>query len=33
LPYDRPLPKALITRITKFRVKELKARDAKWMTR
>jgi len=33
LPYDRPLPKALITRITKFRVRELKARDAKWMTR
>jgi uncharacterized protein YdhG (YjbR/CyaY superfamily) len=33
LPYDKPLPRALITRITKFRVKELKARDAKWMTR
>lgn len=33
LPYDRPLPKALITRITKFRVRDLKARDAKWMTR
>ena len=33
LPYDKPLPKALITRITKFRVRELKARDAKWMTR
>ena len=32
-PYDRPLPKALITRITRFRVKELQARDAKWMTR
>jgi uncharacterized protein YdhG (YjbR/CyaY superfamily) len=32
-PYDRPLPKALITRITKFRVRELRARDAKWMTR
>jgi uncharacterized protein YdhG (YjbR/CyaY superfamily) len=33
LPYDKPLPKALITRITKFRVRELKARDAKWMSR
>jgi uncharacterized protein YdhG (YjbR/CyaY superfamily) len=33
LPYDKPLPRALITRITKFRVRELKARDAKWMTR
>jgi uncharacterized protein YdhG (YjbR/CyaY superfamily) len=33
LPLDKPLPRALITRITKFRVKELKARDAKWMTR
>ena len=32
-PYDRPLPKALITRITKFRARELRARDAKWMTR
>ena len=32
-PYDKPLPRALITRITKFRVRELKARDAKWMTR
>jgi hypothetical protein len=32
-PYDRPLPKALITRITKFRVRELRACDAKWMTR
>ena len=33
LPYDRPLPRALITRITKFRARELKSRDAKWMTR
>jgi len=32
-PLDKPLPRALITRITKFRVQELKARDAKWMTR
>jgi uncharacterized protein YdhG (YjbR/CyaY superfamily) len=33
LPYDKPMPRALITRITKFRVRELKARDAKWMAR
>jgi uncharacterized protein YdhG (YjbR/CyaY superfamily) len=33
LPLDRPLPRALITRITKFRVQELEARDAKWMAR
>ena len=33
LPYDEPIPRALITRITKFRVKELRARDAKWMSR
>ena len=33
LPLDKPLPKALITRITKFRAKEAKAHDAKWMSR
>jgi uncharacterized protein YdhG (YjbR/CyaY superfamily) len=33
LPYDKPLPRALLTRITKFRARELKARDAKWMAR
>jgi uncharacterized protein YdhG (YjbR/CyaY superfamily) len=33
LPLDKPLPRALITRITKFRVRESKARDAKWMER
>jgi uncharacterized protein YdhG (YjbR/CyaY superfamily) len=33
LPLDRPLPRALITRITKFRVREARARDAKWMER
>jgi uncharacterized protein YdhG (YjbR/CyaY superfamily) len=32
-PLDRPLPRALITRITKYRVREAKARDAKWMER
>lgn len=32
LPLDAPLPKALIRRITKFRVKEARARDAKWRT-
>lgn len=30
-PYDKPLPKTLITNIAKFRVKELKEKDAKWM--
>lgn len=30
-PLDKPLPKALIRRITKFRVTETKLRDAKWM--
>jgi uncharacterized protein YdhG (YjbR/CyaY superfamily) len=29
-PLDAPLPKGLIRRITKFRVKESAARDAKW---
>lgn len=32
-PLGQPLPRALITRITKFRVKEARARDAKWMER
>jgi uncharacterized protein YdhG (YjbR/CyaY superfamily) len=32
-PLDRPLPRALITRITKFRVRELESRDVKWMER
>jgi len=31
-PHDKPLPKALITRITKFRAREAKARDALWRT-
>ena len=30
LPLDAPLPKTLIRRITKFRVKERRSRDAKW---
>jgi uncharacterized protein YdhG (YjbR/CyaY superfamily) len=30
LPLDAPLPKMLIRRITKFRVMESRARDAKW---
>jgi uncharacterized protein YdhG (YjbR/CyaY superfamily) len=29
-PLDQPLPKALIRRITEFRVKESTSRDAKW---
>jgi uncharacterized protein YdhG (YjbR/CyaY superfamily) len=32
LPLDAPLPKTLIRRITKFRVMESRARDAKWRT-
>ena len=31
LPYDQPLPKALIRRIAAFRVKELREKDVKWM--
>lgn len=30
-PYDKPLPKALITKIAKFRIKELKEKDVRWM--
>ncbi|HSK14108.1 MAG TPA: DUF1801 domain-containing protein [Phnomibacter sp.] len=30
-PYDKPLPKALITKIAKFRIKDVKENDAKWM--
>jgi uncharacterized protein YdhG (YjbR/CyaY superfamily) len=30
-PFDTPLPKSLITKIAKFRVKELREKDAKWM--
>ena len=30
-PYDKPLPKTLITKIAKFRVKELREKDVKWM--
>ncbi len=29
-PLDRPLPRSLIKRITKFRVQEERVRDAKW---
>lgn len=32
-PLDAPLPRALIRRITKFRVAESLARDAKWRSR
>ena len=31
-PLDRPLPKALIRRIVAFRVKQARAKDAKWRT-
>ena len=30
-PYGEPLPKALITRIAKYRVNEVKENDARWM--
>jgi uncharacterized protein YdhG (YjbR/CyaY superfamily) len=30
-PYDKPLPKSLITRIAKQRVKDLKEKDVRWM--
>lgn len=30
-PLDKPLPKTLITKIAKMRVKELKEKDARWM--
>ena len=30
-PYDKPLPMALILKIAKLRVKELRERDVRWM--
>lgn len=30
-PLEKPLPTALITKIAKFRVKELKEKDVRWM--
>ena len=30
LPFDKPLPKALVRKITKFRAKEERSKDAKW---
>ena len=30
-PYTEPLPKALITKIAKLRVKELREKDVRWM--
>ena len=32
-PLDEPLPKALIRKITAYRVKESKTRDAKWRSK
>jgi len=32
-PYDRPLPAALVRRITAFRVKESVEKDGKWRTK
>ena len=31
IPYDQPLPKALIRRIAAFRVRELREKDVRWM--
>ena len=31
LPYDKPLPKALIRRIAACRLKELREKDVRWM--
>lgn len=31
-PHDRPLPRALITRIVKFRARDERANDTKWRT-
>ena len=31
LPYDQPLPKALLRKIAAFRVRELREKDVKWM--
>lgn len=30
-PYDQPLPRTLITKLAKARVKELREKDARWM--
>lgn len=30
-PYDKPLPKELILKIAKYRVKDVRENDAKWM--
>ena len=31
LPYDQPLPKALIRKLASYRVRELKEKDVHWM--
>ena len=31
LPYDKPLPSALIRKIAEYRVKDVRENDAKWM--
>lgn len=33
LPHDQPVPKALVSRITAFRVRQERSRDAKWRVR
>ncbi len=31
IPYDRPLPSSLIKKIAKYRIRDVKENDAKWM--
>lgn len=31
LPYDRPVPKALIRKIAEYRLKQVRENDARWM--
>lgn len=31
LPYDKPLPKGLIQKIAKYRIKEVREKDSLWM--
>lgn len=32
IPYDKPLPKGLIRKIAAFRAKEVREKDARWMS-
>lgn len=33
LPYEKPLPKSLVRKLVAFRVKQERAKDAKWRTK